>query len=262
MNKKRLRPKKELGQVLLVDPKVCDRIISASNLQSTDTVLEIGPGEGILTRGLSVSTKEVIAVEIDHRYFEKLSQELGGRNVHLIHADFLKFDIENLPKNLIAVSNLPYYLSSPIIEKLINYRRYFRDLYLTVQLEFGNRLAAETGTKDYGALSCFVQYYAEVKKLFKIKNASFRPIPKVDSCLVHLHIQPKPLYPAKNEEFLFRTIRQAFQKRRKTLTNAFAPIANREKLLPLLDSLEVNPNLRPENLTIKNFVDIANALCE
>ncbi len=253
-------PKKYLGQVFLTDENITNKIIEACRLRNTDTVLEIGPGPGNLTRILASYVQEVIAIEKDKRFYEELKTRLEGSNVRIILADFLKWDISQLPKNLIVVGNLPYYISSPIMGKILEYRKHFKSAFVTVQLEFGKRMVAKVGTRDYSALTCFIQYYTDAKMLFKISRTSFRPTPKVDSCFMQISIHEKPLYPAFDEPQLFNIIHHAFQQRRKTLPNAFRAVIDKDKLSCILDTLKIDPKLRPEDLSLKNFADIANAL--
>ena len=253
-------PKKHLGQVFLTDQNIIDKIIASSDLKNTDTILEIGPGRGTLTRAIAKHAKEVIAVETDKRFCEQLNQELKENNVRIIHADFLKFDIAKLPHNLIIIGNLPYYITSPIMTRLLKYRDHFTSLFLTVQLEFGRRMIAKMNTKEYSALTCFIQYYTDTTMLFKIKNTSFKPRPKVDSCFMHLKILEKPSYPVTNESLLFKIIHSAFQQRRKTLANALRKMIEKEKLLAILHSLHINPQARAENISLGDFVKITNAV--
>jgi len=252
-------PKKRLGQVFLADRNVAKKMISACHLTAADTVLEIGAGLGTLTEAIAGLVKKVIAIETDKRFCLRLSDQFKGRNVAVIQADFLKYDMDTLPSGLIAIGNLPYYISSPIIAKLLKHRKYFASIFITVQLEFGRRMVARPHTKDYSALTCLVQYYAQCQMLFGIKKTSFRPMPKVDSCFMHLALRDEPLFPAADESWLFKIIHHAFQQRRKTILNALNPIIAKDKLSPILDSLKMNPHLRPENLSIKDFVDMANA---
>ena len=181
-------------------------------------------------------------------------------NIEVVHADFLKYNFDLLPEKLKVIGNLPYYISSPIMTRLLNDRKYFSAIFITVQLEFGQRLCAKVDTKDYSALSCFVQYFADVKMLFKIKNAAFKPIPKVDSCFMRIIPHEKFPFKADEEDFLFKVIHQSFQQRRKTLPNTLSGLIERERLYPILESLKIDPKSRPENLSVKNFVEISNAL--
>ena len=255
------RPKKHLGQNFLINEHTIDRIILNCGFQKDDVVLEIGPGLGALTKRLAGKVKKVYAIETDRELFETLQGQLSQESVELIKADVLKYDFRKLPGNLKLVANLPYNISTPILEKLIDHISQFTAIFLTVQLEFGRRLAAQPNSKDYGSLSCFAQYHAEVKVLFKIPNSCFRPIPKVDSCF--LKIQPRPaILPARDEKALFQFIQNAFQQRRKKISNALGVSIAPEQLTPILQKLNLSENLRPENLSLKNFVDITNAWLE
>lgn len=252
-------PKKHLGQHFLVDANAGKRIITACDLKKTDIILEIGPGQGALTKRISEKVQKIYCIEIDSELCKKLQDQFDSTHVTVIHADFLKYDLNTLPKGIKVIGNLPYNISTPIIEKLLANRNFFCDLFLTVQLEFGQRLAAKVNSKDYGALSCFVQYYSAVKLLFKIKNTSFRPVPKVTSCFLRLSLRP-PIDQAKNEDRLFRIIRQAFGQRRKKISNTLLPILGKERGEAILKDLRINKNLRAENLMLLDYVNIANRI--
>ena len=255
-------PKKQLGQHFLIDWHVTGKIISACQLKPDDIVLEIGPGLGVLTRKIASLVKKVIAIETDRSLCEELRREATNSNLEVIHADFLKYNFDLLPQKLKVIGNLPYYISSPIVTRLLNDRFFFSSIFITVQLEFGQRLCAKVDTKDYSALSCFVQYFADVKMFFKIKNTAFKPVPKVDSCFIRLIPHEHPPHKANDEGLLFKIIRGAFQQRRKTLPNTLSGFIERERLFPILESLKIDPKSRPENLSVKDFVDLVNAVGE
>ena len=276
-----MTPKKHLGQNFLHDQRILGKITDACAFTPQDTVVEIGPGKGVLTRLLAPRVKTLYAVEYDKdlvAYLKDLSFPSAsvGNPVHIIHADFLKWDLDNIPQPVKVIGNIPYYISTPIIERLIAQRAGITEAFLTVQLEFGRRLAAKSGGKEYGSLSCFIQYYAEVQVLFKIKNSCFTPVPKVDSCFVRLAFRPKPAYHPKNEAMVFKVIRQAFSQRRKTIVNALLPLVERfpspsvgrvreggakEYLARVLGALSLSPQTRPEQISLQNYVDISDALC-
>ncbi|MFH1360129.1 MAG: 16S rRNA (adenine(1518)-N(6)/adenine(1519)-N(6))-dimethyltransferase RsmA [Candidatus Omnitrophota bacterium] len=255
-----LKPKKQLGQNFLIDQNIARKIIQTCHLQPTDTVLEIGPGRGALTAELLPRVKKVIAIETDRRLIEELRKKFPQDNLELIHADFLKFDVRSLERNCIAISNLPYYICSPIIAKILDYKEFFSSLFVTVQLEFGNRMKAKINTKDYSAFSLFVQYHADCEMLFKIRNTAFRPRPKVQSCFMQLRMRKKPSLAIKNEFLFWRLIRQAFTQRRKTIVNALSSIISKDKSSVLLALIKVNPHSRPENLSLEDFANLANAI--
>ncbi len=252
-------PQKSLGQSFLVDSRVQQRIVKACHLRSSDVVVEIGPGKAALTRRMLPLVKKIIAIEKDRRLAAWLKEEFPDPHLEIIQGDFLKWDMSFLPQGTIVVGNIPYYISTPIIEKLLAHKDKIRQVFLTVQLEFGKRLAAQAGGKDYGSLSCFVQYYAEVEILFKISRSCFNPKPKIDSCFVSLTMKSTPGR-AHNEPQLFHLIQTAFTKRRKTIVNALETIVGKADLRSLLEKLGIDPKSRPEELNLQNYIDIVNAL--
>ena len=252
-------PKKNLGQNFLIDIRIQRKIIQACDLKAEDVVVEIGPGQGVLTRLIAPQVKKLICVEADRDLIEPLRLGLSS-SVEIVHADFLKWDMSQLPPGVKVIGNIPYYISTPIIEKLIQDRTRLSAAFLTVQLEFGGRLTAKPGGKDYGSLSCFAQYYADIKMLFKIKNACFKPAPKVDSCFLSLVMRSQREESASDEEFLFKLIQTAFQQRRKNIVNSLKGLLGREKLEEALKALGIDPNARAENLTLSNYIGLCNAL--
>lgn len=253
-------PKKSLGQNFLINQKLVKRIIAACDLNPSETILEIGPGKGALTHLLAEHVKRVIAIEKDDHLAQQLKQTFNNSNVKIIHADILKYAFNKLPDNIKIIGNLPYNIATPIIEKILNHRRKFHEMYLTVQLEYGQRIVAEPNSKKYGSLSCFVQYYTDTKLLFKIKNSAFRPVPKVQSCFLRLATRKRPTYAAHDEKHLFKIIRACFGQRRKTIENSLSTILRKEKARQLLESLDIDPKLRAENIRLKEFVQISNAM--
>ncbi|MBI5416182.1 MAG: ribosomal RNA small subunit methyltransferase A [Candidatus Omnitrophica bacterium] len=251
-------PKKSLGQNFLINPRIRQRIIEACELQPDDVVLEIGPGMGVLTRPLSAAVKHVLAIEKDNFLAPQLEKEFAGTNVTVEHADVLKYPFEQLSAPMKVVGNLPYNIATPIIEKVLAFRRKFPVFYLTVQLEYGNRIVAKPGSKDYGSLSCFVQYYAQTEKLFKIPPSAFSPAPKVNSCFLSLRMRLEPAAKARDEEFLFKLIRTCFSQRRKTLKNSLAVIYGKGETEELLRKFDIDPMLRAEDLSLEDYVRLAN----
>ncbi|MBI3618251.1 MAG: ribosomal RNA small subunit methyltransferase A [Candidatus Omnitrophica bacterium] len=251
-------PKRSLGQNFLVNPRVEQKIIEACALQPDDIVLEIGPGKGVLTRPLADRVKKVLAIEKDNYLAPQLEKEFAGTNVIIEHADVLKYPFEQLPAPMKVVGNLPYNIATPIIEKVLAFRHKFSVFYMTVQLEYGNRIVARPHSKEYGSLSCFVQYYARAQKLFKIPPSAFRPSPKVDSCFLSLRMRPEPARKAHDEEFLFKLIRACFSQRRKMLKNSLAVIYGKEEGEELLRNLNIDPMVRAEDLGLEDYVRLAN----
>ncbi|MDE1920467.1 MAG: ribosomal RNA small subunit methyltransferase A [Candidatus Omnitrophica bacterium] len=253
------RPKKYLGQNFLVDGRIQQKIIQACDFKHDDVVVEIGPGQGALTRLIGPQVKKLICVEADRDLIGALRSGFPAP-VEIVHADFLKMDMGHLPDGIKVIGNIPYYISTPIIEKLIENRKKISEAFLTVQLEFGRRLVAAAGGKDYGSLSCFVQYYTGPKMLFKIKNTCFRPVPKVDSGFVRLIMRGPDEETGDIEQFLFKVIQTAFQQRRKTIVNALKSMLGKEKLERALADLGIKADARPEGLTLSNYIGLSRRL--
>jgi 16S rRNA (adenine1518-N6/adenine1519-N6)-dimethyltransferase len=262
-NKPFVRARKSLGQNFLVDKNAVIRIIDACAFKRDETVLEIGPGTGLLTREIAPRVKHLIAVETDPRFCDTLNEEFRGSNTRIIHADFLKVNIPQLlpaGQRIKVIGNLPYYITTPIITTIMESKEFFQELYLTVQLEFAERIAAQAGGKEYGSFTCFVQFYAEPTLLFKIKSSSFKPRPKVDSCFLKLAFRDKPLFDVPDEGFLFKIIRTSFQQRRKTLANALSVLFPKENVASALSEAGIDPQRRPESMTIADFVRLSGIL--
>ncbi len=253
-------PKKSLGQNFLVDMYVRDKIIDACELNKDDVVLEIGPGKGVLTEQIALRASKLIAIEKDEYLVEKLKKSISRGNVSIIACDILKYPFNSLPEGIKLIGNLPYNIATPIIEKALLYRNKFVSLYITVQLEYGKRLSAPVGSKDYGALTCFVQYYADVKILFKIKNTAFKPVPKVYSCFVQLDLLKEPRVKVKDESLLFRVIRHGFAQRRKSIYNSLSSILGKRRGKDILEELGFSHRLRAEDLSISDYARIVNVL--
>lgn len=262
MNTHRIIPKKSLGQNFLVDQRIRRKIVDASLLHPADTILEIGPGKGFLTEAIAPHVQKIIAIEKDSALVRILREKFQENNVEIIEADILDFPLESLPPNLKIVSNLPYNIATAIIQKCLSRRGQFHSFFMTIQWEYAQRMTARPRCKDYSSFSCFVQYYADVKKLFKIKRTCFSPVPNVDSCFAHLTVLPKPRRPALNETFLFHLIRRAFTQRRKTLVNALAEMSAKDELTGILKHLSLNPKGRAEDLCLEDFVRLADILWE
>ncbi len=262
-----IKPKKSLGQNFLVDKNIQNKIIAACDLSDEDIVLEIGSGRGDLTLRLVQNVKSVLALEIDRRLHPGL--ELGlikYDNCRIIKSDILKFDLDKyLADNLIkqkikVIGNIPYYISSPIIEYLINHRQLINHAFLTVQKEFGRRVSSPPGSKEYGSFSCFVQYYCRCRILFEIKRNSFVPAPNVDSCFLSLAFRDKPPVDVEDEAAFFKLIRTAFNQRRKTLRNSLESLASPGEIEEYLGAAGLDKNIRPEDLGLEEFCGLSNYL--
>jgi 16S rRNA (adenine1518-N6/adenine1519-N6)-dimethyltransferase len=262
-----IKPKKSLGQNFLTDKNIQNKIIRACDLTKEDIVLEIGSGRGDLTIGLAQKAKKVYTLEIDKRLFPLLENTLGEyNNCQLIKEDILKFDIKEflrankISEKIKVVGNIPYYISSPIIQRLIDQRQVISVVFMTVQKEFGRRVRARPGSKDYGSFSCFAQYYAQCGILFEIKRNSFKPSPNVDSCFLSLKFREKPPVSVREESVFFKLIRTAFNQRRKTLRNSLSGITASDKLDVFFQASGIDKNVRPEDLSLEQFADLNNYL--
>lgn len=257
-----VKPKKRLGQNFLIDKNIAGKIIGSMELKPSDIVLEIGAGRGEITKLLAQKVKQVYAVEIDASLAEALAHYLQDcPNVRVINRDILRYNLNRnlagLPDRIKVAGNIPYYISSPIIEHLFKFREKIESIFITVQKEFAQRIVAGCGSKDYGSLSLFVQYFAEPKILFGIKKTCFWPAPGVDSCFLRLCIrQSLPLVP-KRERMYFRIVRAAFNKRRKTLRNSLSNVISRKKLDLFFGTYQIDSDIRPERLSPQDFVNLS-----
>ncbi len=258
-----IKPKKSLGQNFLTDKNVQRKLIVSYNLGALDYVLEIGAGYGELTKLIAHNAAFVYALEIDAGLCKILNENTKEYpNIKVINRDILKFDLKRYFKGLKAkikvLGNIPYYITSPIIEHLLKHREKIETVFITVQKEFAKRIVADAGSKEYGSFSCFVQYYSIPKIIFLIKRNSFSPAPKVDSCLLELKIRQAPAVKVKDEKLLFKVIRASFNKRRKTLRNSLDGIVPLQKLSDFFKENNVDINIRPEDLTLKDFARLIN----
>ncbi|MDD5431955.1 MAG: 16S rRNA (adenine(1518)-N(6)/adenine(1519)-N(6))-dimethyltransferase RsmA [Candidatus Omnitrophica bacterium] len=258
-----IKPKKRLGQNFLIDKNIRNKIIYALGLKPSDIVLEIGPGKGELTRIIAGFVNHVYAVEIDTVLSNLLNENLSDlKSISIINKDILKLNIEEIfakhKQKIKVFGNIPYYISSPIIEKLIDSRDFISEAFLTVQKEFAERIIASPGTKDYGSFSCFVQYFTEPKIMFKISRNCFFPVPKVDSSLVLLKTRQVPPVHLNEEGRFFKIIRAAFNKRRKTLRNSLENVVSKELLLHFFKEFNIDENTRPESLSLNDFANLSN----
>lgn len=250
--------KRYLGQNFLYDPSILKRIIQVAQLSREDVVVEIGPGPGRLTRMLAERVRKVIAIELDKMLFEELKTELADyKNMEFIHGDALKYPYESLPEFKV-VANIPYYITTPIIFRLLKARKNLRSMTFTVQKEVAERIAAAPGGRDYGVLSLMVQYYAEPRLKFIISKRSFRPMPRVDSAVLHIKILERPSVSVKDEEIFFKVIKTSFSQRRKMLSNSLKSL--REDIRDRLIQAGIDPERRPETLGIEEFARLSDIL--
>ncbi len=257
-SKNSISPKKYLGQNFLIDKNVINKIITFCELDERDHVLEIGPGLGALTGEIATRVSSLVAVEKDFSLAQEISNLNPDLKIKIFNKDILGFDFSKLEKKVKVVGNIPYNISSLIIKKLIENSKFIHSSFLTVQLEFANRLVAKPSTKDYGSLTCFIQYHANPRLLFKIKNSCFRPIPKVQSAFICLDFNKKLPTPAKDKTLLFSIIRQSFQQRRKTILNSLSSKYEKSEIESVFAQCKISPKLRAENLTLEEFINISN----
>lgn len=252
--------KKRLGQNFLHDRKVLARIAEACELSPEETALEIGPGQGALTRFIQPYVKELIAVEADRQLAEGLQREFEGTSLTVHQGDFLRFDLSKIPAPIKVVGNLPYYISTPIITHILENRDRFTSLFMTVQLEFGERLVAKPGSKNYSSFTCFVNYFSVPRLLFTISRHAFNPVPKVQSCFMRLDMRKEPPVAVKDEALFLQVIRLAFQQRRKTIQNALSSLCPKDRLESVLNAAGISLRARAEELGLSEFAQIANCM--
>ena len=260
---------KKLGQNFLVNPSVCPRMAEACGADKTSGVLEIGPGIGVLTRELSRVAGKVVAIELDDRLPALLKETLADcDNVTIVPGDVMELDLEALlrehfpPDMPVAVcANLPYYITSPILMKLLESRLPFTSITVMVQKEAAVRLCAKPGTRECGAVTLAVQYYAAPQILFPVSRGSFMPAPNVDSAVIRLDIRKEPPCAVADEAKLFRLIRAAFGQRRKTLGNALSGGGfDREAVAAAMAAAGIPASARAEQLTLHQFAALSDAL--
>ena len=260
---------KKFGQNFLIDTHVLDKIIRSAEITKEDTVLEIGPGIGTMTQYLACAAGKVIAVEVDRALIPILADTLDGyENVRIINNDILKIDIrelvekENEGRPIKVVANLPYYITTPIMMGLFENHVPMKSITVMVQKEVAGRMQAAPGTKDYGALSLAVQYYAKPYIVANVPPNCFIPRPKVGSAVIRLERYEEPPVSVKDERLLFRIIRASFNQRRKTLANGLKNSADldftKEEIEAAIEKLGKGPGVRGEALTLEEFAGLSN----
>ena len=267
VKKYNFRFSKSLGQNFLVDDSVPRDIVSGADVTDEDLVIEIGPGVGTLTVQLLKKAKRVVAIELDNSLIPILTEELGDNpNFTLIHNDALKVNFKDIigeEKSVKLVANLPYYVTTPIIVKLLKENYKFKSLTIMIQKEVAERMNAEPNNKDYGALSLLVQYYCKTEIIRKVPPQCFMPRPKVDSIVIKLDRLEEPRVKVDNEKLFFDIIRNSFNMRRKTLWNGVKNIGpEKEKLEIAFDKAGIDPKRRGETLSIEEFAKLADCINE
>ena len=260
---------KGFGQNFIINPGICPRIAEAAGIGPGWGALEVGPGIGVLTRELAKRAAKVVSIEVDERLPPLLAETMAGvDNFKLVLQDVLKVDLkaliaEEFPGMPVAVcANLPYYITSPIVMKLLGDRLPIESLTVMVQKEAADRLAAAPGTRASSAISCAVNYYATSKLMFTAAPGSFYPAPKVTSAVVRMEIRPQPAVQVEDEEGYFALVRAAFGQRRKTAANAIASGLGMPKdaVTAAIEAAGFDARIRPEALTLEDFAKIQQAL--
>ena len=264
LNQYGLRANKKLGQNFLINGQVINEIIEKSGITKEDTVLEIGPGLGSLTKALLKNAKRVIAVELDENMVRILENRFNDNKLEIINEDILKIDVNELTKKygtIKVVANLPYYITTPIIMKLLEEEYDIESITVMVQKEVGQRLCATTGSRDFGAVTVGVNYYSNARIIIDVPKDNFIPVPEVDSCVIKLDVlKEAPVY-LKDKKRFFNLVRDAFTQRRKTINNSLASGEfGKEEVMNVLNKLNINSKLRAEDLSIQDFANITNEL--
>ena len=260
---------KALGQNFLVNPSVCPKMAELCGCSDNVGVIEIGPGAGVLTNELAKKSHKVIAIELDKRLLPVLSETLADHNnIKVISGDAMKLDLNDLISDefgggeVVVCANLPYYITSPMIMKLLEEKLPISSLTVMVQKEAADRICAEPGTRESGAISAAVHYYSSPELLFKVSKGSFMPAPKVDSAVIKLNILKEPPVKLDDEKTFFRIVKAAFSQRRKTLSNSLSSGLSMPKsdVSKLLSDVGIPANARAEEMTMQQLADISNAL--
>lgn len=259
---------KSLGQNFLINPSVCPKMAQNANINENTGVIEIGPGIGVLTNELLKLSKKVVAIELDKRLIPVLDETLSEYdNLKIINDDVMKIDLQKLIKeefedmNVVVCANLPYYITSPVIMRLLEEKLRISSITVMVQKEAALRLCADLGTRDSSAVTVAVNYYSKPTFLFNVSSGSFMPAPKVDSAVIRLDVfnrEEKPI----DEKLFFKVIKGAFIQRRKTLSNSLSSYFKMDKTAigEILDKANVDKNIRAESLNIEDFILISDLI--
>ena len=264
-----VRAKKALGQNFLVDGNVIDNIIKAAQIEATENILEVGPGRGALTALLAEKAARVLAVEWDRDLVPLLENGVGSRgNVEVVHGDILRVDLPGLLGNFRhgrwkVVANLPYNISSQVLFRFIENRSLFSDMILMLQKEVGERLLAPPSTKEYGVLTVLCRLVFDIEKVFLVKPTSFRPVPKVDSLVLHFRVLPADRLDVGDEKIFRAVVKAAFSQRRKTLWNCLKSLEmlSEPRLLDhVFEKSAIDRTRRGETLSLQEFADLTKAV--
>jgi 16S rRNA (adenine1518-N6/adenine1519-N6)-dimethyltransferase len=260
-------PKKRLGQHFLVDRSILEKVIGTAQVGEEDVVLEVGPGLGEMTLALAHRVKRVIAVEIDPRLVAILEKKMEDYpNVQVVRSDILRLDFNHFFKKgeerIKVVANLPFQISTPLLFHFIELREFISTLTLMLQREVAQRMVAASGRKEYGPLSIFIQMFSEISIRFFIKPSAFFPPPKVESAVVYMSWKERPLIGKNDEAWFKKVVKACFGYRRKTLSNALkhSELTLPESIELEMEEIGIDPQRRPETLTIQEFINLAKIL--
>lgn len=257
---------KGLGQNFLINPSVCPRIADMGNAKQGYGIIEIGTGFGVLTQELAQRADKVVAIEIDKRLIPVLDETLAEfDNVKIINDDVMNVDLNKLINDefsgmkVAVCANLPYYITSPVIMYLLESGISIESLTVMVQKEAGERLCAEVGTRQAGAITVAVNYYGNAGMLFNVGRGSFMPSPNVDSCVIKIDTDKKYMLEKSDEEFFFKTVKAAFSQRRKTLANTISSCMNipKDDIYIILEKMGLDKSIRAEKLDMKSFIEFS-----
>lgn len=275
MKKYGIRANKSLGQNFLINSEVVESIVNSSEISEEDMVIEIGPGLGTLTKYLLEKAGKVLCIELDTRMIEILEDRFSiYKNFEVINEDVLKVNLNEIIKqnkkdgkikNVKIVANLPYYITTPIIMKLLEDKLDIKSITVMIQKEVADRLIETPGGKDTGAITYSVYYYCESEKIMEVPNSSFIPEPEVTSEVIKMTLRKEPAVKLQNPKVMFMIIKSAFMQRRKTLLNALTNtkvFLNKNEGIEVLKKLNLDENVRAENLTIEDFANIAKEILE
>lgn len=273
MNKYHIKANKSLGQNFLISEEVIQAIVESSEIQKDDLVIEIGPGLGTLTKRLLEKAKKVVCVELDKKMIDILNDRfLLYENFEILNEDILKVDLKSIIekqkedtniKKVKIVANLPYYITTPIIMKLLEEELPLDSITVMIQKEVADRLIAIPGERETGAITYNVYYYAKSQGILQVPNDSFVPEPEVTSKVIKLNIRKEPVIQVEDKELMFYIIKCAFMQRRKTLLNALVNTkvwSSKEEGIAILEELRIDSNIRPEKLSLEDYANIANLI--
>lgn len=262
MDNSRIRPKKSLGQHFLTDNNIVEKILKVADIKPDETIVEIGPGRGIMTRRLAEVSGQLIAIELDDRLYSYLKEDLKDLpNLELIHEDALGFAYEEIPGEFKVVANLPYYISTPMIFRLMEVKEKITSMTLMLQREVAERVVAPPGTKEYGPLSISIGYHCQPKIEFFVSRRSFSPQPRVDSAVMTFLLRKEPKVLVKDPSLFFKTVRAGFSSRRKMLKNSLSGLGiSTDMIEAALEKSGIETKRRGETLSIEEFATLADNL--